>query len=104
MTMGAITTDHYVVLSILLFFIGALGVLGRRNVITVLMSVELMLNAVNLLLIAFSRQWGDHGGQMIAFFVIAVAAVEAAVGLAILVAIFRLRETTNLDDLSMLNE
>lgn len=102
--MGEITTGHFVGLSVLLFFIGSVGVLGRRNAITVLMSVELMLNAVNLALLAFSRQWGNHDGQMVAFFVIAVAAVEAAVGLAILVAIFRLRETTNLDDLSTLNE
>lgn len=102
--MGEITTGHYVALSVVLFFIGSVGVLGRKNAITVLMSVELMLNAVNLALLAFSRQWGNHAGQVLAFFVIAVAAVEAAVGLAILVAIFRLRETTNLDDMSTLNE
>lgn len=102
--MGEIGTNHFVALSIVLFFIGAIGVLGRRNALTVLMSIELMLNAVNLMLIAYSRQWANLDGQMIAFFVIAIAAVEAAVGLAILVAIFRLRETTNLDDLSMLSE
>jgi NADH-quinone oxidoreductase subunit K len=102
--MGEIGIGHYVSLSVVLFFIGSVGVLGRRNALTVLMSIELMLNAVNLALIAFSRQWGNHDGQMIAFFVIAVAAVEAAVGLAILVAIYRLRQTTNLDDLSTLNE
>jgi NADH-quinone oxidoreductase subunit K len=101
---GEITTNHYLVVSTLLFFIGALGVLGRRGALTVLMSVELMLNAVNLTLIAGSRKWGNLDGQIIAFFVIAVAAVEAAVGLALLMAIFRARETTNLDELSVLNE
>lgn len=102
--MGEITTEHFTWLSIALFFLGALGVLVRRNAITVLMCVELMLNAVNLALLAYSRQWGNMEGQVLAFFVIAIAAVEAAVGLAIVVAIFRLRQTTNLDDLSILNE
>jgi NADH-quinone oxidoreductase subunit K len=101
---GEITTNHYVVLATVLFVIGTLGVLGRRGAITVLMSIELMLNAVNLLLIAGSRQWGNLEGQMLAFFVIAIAAVEAAVGLAILVAIFRAKESVNLDELSALYE
>ncbi len=102
--MGEITTEHFTWLSIALFFLGALGVLVRRNAITVLMCVELMLNAVNLALLAYARQWGNMEGQVLAFFVIAIAAVEAAIGLAIVVAIFRLRQTTNLDDLSILNE
>jgi NADH-quinone oxidoreductase subunit K len=101
---GEITANHYLVLATLIFFIGALGVLGRRGALTVLMSIELMLNAVNLVLIAGSRQWGNLDGQMIAFFVIAIAAVEAAVGLAILMAIFRAKESVNLDELSALNE
>jgi len=101
---GEITTEHFTWLSIALFFLGALGVLVRRNAITVLMCVELMLNAVNLALLAYARQWGNMEGQVLAFFVIAIAAVEAAIGLAIVVAIFRLRQTTNLDDLSILNE
>jgi NADH-quinone oxidoreductase subunit K len=102
--MGEITTNHFVILATVLFAIGTLGVLGRRGAITVLMSIELMLNAVNLLLIAGSRQWGNLDGQMLAFFVIAIAAVEAAVGLAILVAIFRAKESVNLDELSALYE
>jgi NADH-quinone oxidoreductase subunit K len=102
--MGEITTNHHVILATILFFIGVLGVLGRRGAITVLMSIELMLNAVNLVLIAGSRQWGNLDGQMLAFFVIAIAAVEAAVGLAILMAIFRAKESTNLDELSSLYE
>ncbi len=102
--MGEITTNHYLILASVLFFIGTLGVLGRRGALTVLMSVELMLNAVNLILVAGSRQHGNLDGQMIAFFVIAIAAVEAAVGLAILMAIFRSKESINLDELSALNE
>lgn len=102
--MGEITTTHYLMLSTVLFFIGSVGVLGRRGAITVLMSIEIMLNAVNLAFVAGSRQWGNHDGQLVAFFVIAVAAVEAAVGLALLMAIFRAKESVNLDDLSALNE
>lgn len=102
--MGAIGTNHFLVLATVLFFIGTLGVLGRRGALTVLMSIELMLNAVNLVLVAGARQWGNLDGQMIAFFVIAIAAVEAAVGLAILIAIFRAKESVNLDELSALNE
>ncbi|MEZ4655718.1 MAG: NADH-quinone oxidoreductase subunit NuoK [Candidatus Eisenbacteria bacterium] len=102
--MGEITTSHYVVLATILFFIRDLGRARTSGAITVLMSIELMLNAVNLVLIAGSRQWGNLEGQMVAFFVIAIAAVEAAVGLAILMAIFRAKESINLDELSTLYE
>lgn len=92
-----ITTNHYVVVSLLLFAIGVTGVMVRRNMITVLMSIELILNSVNLNLVAFSHQLGDLTGQIFAIFTIAVAAGEAAVGLGILLAYFRLRQTTRLD-------
>ena len=92
-----VTTNHYLVLSFLLFTIGLFGILVRRNLITVLMSIELVLNSVNLNLIAFSSQHSDLTGQIFAVFTITVAAGEAAVGLGILIALFRLRETTQLD-------
>jgi len=98
-----ITTTHYLVLSFLLFGVGLVGVLIRRNMITVLMSLELVLNSVNLNLIAFSYQHSDLTGQIFAVFTIAVAAGEAAVGLGILLALFRLRGTTNLDSAVELN-
>lgn len=101
---SGITLSHYLGLSVVLFFVGALGFLTRRNAITVFMALEVQLNAVNLALVAASRWWGNLDGQVVAFFVIAVAAVEAAVGLAILIAVNRTRETVNLDDLSVLNE
>ena len=92
-----IGTTHYLVLSGLLFVIGMLGIVTRRNMIVVLMSIELILNSVNLNLIAFSYQLSDLTGQVFAVFTIAVAAGEAAVGLGILVALYRLRATTELD-------
>ena len=97
-----LTTNHYLVLSFLLFAIGLVGVLTRRNMITVLMSLELILNSVNLNLIAFSYQLSDLTGQIFVVFTIAVAAGEAAVGLGILLALFRLRQTTLLDKASEL--
>ncbi len=90
----------YVLLSAILFTIGAVGVLTRRNVMVIFMCVELMLNSANLALVAFSRQWGNIDGQIMTFFVITVAAAEVAVGLALLVGIFRTRHTTNVDDVS----
>jgi NADH-quinone oxidoreductase subunit K len=93
-----VTTTHYLVLSFVLFSIGLVGVAARRNMITVLMSIELVLNSVNLNLIAFSYQLSDLTGQVFAIFTITVAAGEAAVGLGILIALFRLRETTQLDE------
>ena len=89
--------NHYLVLSAVLFTIGTAGVLLRRNVITVLLSIEVMLNAVNLTFIAFGRFLGSSDGQIIVFFVITVAAAEAAVGLALVIALFRHVETLNPD-------
>jgi NADH-quinone oxidoreductase subunit K len=89
----------YLALSAVLFAIGALGVLVRRNVIVIFMAIELMLNAVNLSFVAFARSLGSIDGQVIVFFVMTVAAAEAAVGLAIILAVFRTRETTNADEI-----
>jgi len=92
-----VTTNHYLVLSFALFAIGIFGIAARKNMITVLMSIELVLNSVNINLIAFSAQHGNLTGQIFAIFTITVAAGEAAVGLGILISLFRLRETTSLD-------
>jgi NADH-quinone oxidoreductase subunit K len=91
------TLGHYMVLSAVLFAIGTAGVFLRRNLITILLSVEVMLNAVNLTFIAVDKYRGTMDGQIIVFFVITVAAAEAAVGLAIVIALFRHRETLNPD-------
>jgi NADH-quinone oxidoreductase subunit K len=93
-----ITINHYLIASFLLFAIGILGVLIRRNLLTVLMSVELMLNAVNLNLIAFSSRLSDLTGQVFSVFVIVVAAGEAAVGLALTISLFRQRKTLNVEE------
>ena len=100
--MNDVSTNAYVMLSAILFTIGVIGVLTRRNAIVMFMSVELMLNSANLALIAFSRARAQSDGQIITFFVIAVAAAEVAVGLALLVSIFRAKQTTNVDDVSTL--
>jgi NADH-quinone oxidoreductase subunit K len=92
-----VTLNHYLVLSAILFAIGTAGVFLRRNMITVLLSIEVMLNAANLSLVAFGRYWGEVDGQIIVFFVVTVAAAEAAVGLAIVIAMFRLRESLDPD-------
>ena len=92
----------FLVLSTLLFSIGAIGVLVRRNAIVVFMCVELMLNACNLALVAFARQNGDLEGQIAAFFVMVVAAAEVVVGLAIIMTIFRTRHSASVDDASLL--
>ncbi|MEE8201480.1 MAG: NADH-quinone oxidoreductase subunit NuoK [Candidatus Acidoferrales bacterium] len=97
-----VPTWHYLMLSAALLTIGILGVLTRRNIIVILMSLELILNAVNINLVAFSRQWGDVSGQVFAIFVITVAAAEAAVGLGILIALFRNRDTVNADEIDLL--
>jgi NADH-quinone oxidoreductase subunit K len=89
--------EHYLTLSAILFATGTMGVFLRRNVITVLLSIEVMLNAVNVAFIAFGRSLGSADGQVIVFFVVTVAAAEAAVGLAIVIALFRHRETLNPD-------
>jgi len=93
-----ITLAHFVGLSFVVFTIGVVGVLVRRNLLTVLMSIELMLNAVNINLVAFSRQLGDLTGQVLSVFVIVVAAGEAAIGLAIVLSIYRLKTSVNLED------
>jgi len=96
-----ISTLHYLVLGAALFLLGVIGVLTRRNVVIVLMSIELILNAVNLNLVAFSRLYDLHG-QVFAIFVITDAAAEAAVGLGILIAFFRNKETINVDEVNLL--
>jgi NADH-quinone oxidoreductase subunit K len=88
---------HYLILSAVLFAVGTMGVFLRRNVITVLLSIEVMLNAVNLAFIAFGRAQGSVDGQVIMFFVVTVAAAEAAIGLALVIALFRHRESLNPD-------
>jgi NADH-quinone oxidoreductase subunit K len=92
----------YLGLSAILFSIGVAGVLIRRNVIVVFMCIELMLNSVNLTLVAYSQFLGDSTGQMLVFFVMAVAAAEAAVGLAIVISLFRNKQTVNLDEINIL--
>jgi len=92
----------YQVVAAILFMIGVLGVLTRRNIIVMFMCIELMLNAANLSLIAFSRLWGNLDGQIFVFMVIVVAAVEVAVGLAIMISLVRNRDTVNIEDASLL--
>lgn len=100
--MTSIPLSHVLMLGAMLFSIGLVGVITRRNILIVLMSVEIMLNAVNLTLVAFSRYNGMLEGHVLAFFIIAVAAAEAAVGLAMVLAFFRLRQTVHLDVLRLL--
>jgi NADH-quinone oxidoreductase subunit K len=95
--------SYFMALSAILFAIGVAGVLVRRNVIVMFMSIELMLNAVNLAFVALGRSVGSMDGQVIVFFVMTVAAAEAAVGLAIIIALFRNRETVNVDELNLLH-
>lgn len=95
-----VATEYFVVLSAVLFIMGVLGVLVRRNAIMIFMSVELMLNAANLALVAFARQWGSADGQLIVFFVITIAAAEVAVGLALIVTIFRTKRSIDIDELN----
>jgi len=97
-----ITTIHYLVLSAALLLIGTLGVLARRNIFIILMSIELILNAVNINLIAFSHHYGQVHGQVFAIFVITVAVAEAAVGLGIVIALFRNKETVQADEIDLL--
>ena len=92
-----IPLSHYLIVSAVLFAIGTAGVFLRRNLITILLSIEIMLNAVNLTFVAFGRQLGSVDGQIIVFFVMAVAAAEAAVGLAIVISLYRHRESLNPD-------
>ena len=97
-----VPVDYYLIVSAVLFILGVVGVLVRRNAIVMFMSIELMLNAVNLTLVAYSRRFGDVDGQVFVFFVMTVAAAEAAVGLAIILAIFRKLRSTNVDDVSLM--
>ena len=100
--MHPIGTEHYIFLSFILFTIGVVGVLTRRNVIIILMSIELILNAVNINLVAFSRHFASVDGQIFAIFIITDAAAEAAVGLGIIIAFFRNRETVLADEMDLL--
>lgn len=97
-----ITVTHYLMLSAILFAIGTFGVLTRKNAIVVFMCIEVMLNSVNLTFIALSRHVGNLDGQIFVFFVMTVAAAEAAVGLALIIAFYRNRESIDVDDFSML--
>jgi NADH-quinone oxidoreductase subunit K len=97
-----VSPAHFIALAVILFVIGAVGVLVRRNAIVVFMCVELMLNACNLAFVAFARMHGHLDGQLIAFFVMVVAAAEVVVGLAILTSIFRARKSASVDDASLM--
>jgi NADH-quinone oxidoreductase subunit K len=100
--MDTIPTSYYLILSALIFTIGALGVLVRRNALIIFMCVEMMLNAVNLSFIALADRFGQLDGQILVFMVMAVAAAEVAIGLAIVVAVVRHRDTTNVDEIHLL--
>lgn len=100
--MSEVTVEWYVILSAILFTIGALGVLVRRNALIIFMSIELMLNSANLAFVAFARHLNDLDGQIFVFFVITVAAAEVAVGLALVVSIFRTRKSINIDEMNLL--
>jgi NADH-quinone oxidoreductase subunit K len=97
-----IPLSYYLVLSAILFSCGVTGFLIKRNIITIFMSIELMLNGVNLSFVAFAAHWHNLSGQVFVFFVMVVAAAEAAVGLAIIIALFRTRETLNIDQVNLL--
>jgi NADH-quinone oxidoreductase subunit K len=96
--------EHYLVVSIILFCLGLLGVIMRRNLLVIYMSLELMLNAANLALVAFSRFSNNLDGQVFVFFIITVAAAEVAVGLALIVALYRKRQTVHLEDLAIMRD
>jgi NADH-quinone oxidoreductase subunit K len=97
-----VPTNFYVILSAVLFTIGVAGVLLRRNAIIIFLSIELMLNSANLAFVAFARSFGEVAGQVFVFFVIAVAAAEVAVGLALIVTIFRTKKSIDIDEMHML--
>ena len=97
-----IPLHYYLLLSAFMFCVGAVGVVTRRNAIVVFMCIELMLNSVNLTLVAFSSYLGDATGQMLVFFVMVVAAAEAAVGLAIIISLFRNKQTVNINEINIL--
>lgn len=99
-----VPTTYYLILAAILFSIGVCAFLIKRNVITIFMSIELMLNAVNLTFVAFAHMWRRVDGQIFVFFVMVVAAAEAAVGLAIIIALFRSRQTLNVDQVNLLKD
>ncbi|MBS1537785.1 MAG: NADH-quinone oxidoreductase subunit NuoK [Bacteroidetes bacterium] len=102
MNLQSIPLEYYLSLSAIMFTIGTVGVLTRRNAIIIFMCIEMMLNAVNLTLVSFSAFMGDSAGQMFVFFVMAVAAAEAAVGLAIVLALFRVKQTVYVDEINIM--
>lgn len=95
---------HFVLVGVVLFCVGAIGAMVRRNALMVIMSIELMLNAANIVWVAYSKEYGHPAGQVYAFLVMAIAAAEAAVGLAIVIGIFRVRQSIHLDDLNALRD
>ena len=97
-----ITLHHYLAVSALLFSIGLIGILTRRNILMILLSIELILNSANLSFVAFSSYWGDLSGQVVVFFTMIVAAAEVTVGLAIVMLLYRKKETTSIEDLKTL--
>lgn len=97
-----VPTNYYLILSAMIFAIGAVGVLSRRNALIIFMCVEMMLNSVNLTLIAMSRQWNNLNGQVFVFIIMAVAAAEVAVGLAIVIAHYYHSKSTNIDDINVM--
>ncbi len=97
-----VPTSYYLILSGLIFTIGAIGVLTRRSALIILMCVEMMLNSINLTLVALSRQWGNLNGQIFVFMIMAVAAAEVAVGLAVVISHTRHANTTNIDEINLL--
>jgi NADH-quinone oxidoreductase subunit K len=99
---SGVPLEHYLFLGIILFSIGVIGVLTRRNAVLIFMSVELILNAINLVFVSFSKIFGSVTGEVVVFFVMALAAAEAAVGLAIVIAIFRQKKTSNVDEMNLL--
>jgi NADH-quinone oxidoreductase subunit K len=99
-----VPTSYYLILAAVLFSIGVCAFLIKRNVITIFMSIELMLNAVNLTFVAFAHMWHRVEGQIFVFFVMVVAAAEAAVGLAIIIALFRARQTLNVDQVNLMKD
>lgn len=104
MSSMTILPSHYIVVASLVFGIGAVGAIARRNALILLMSVELMLNAANLVLIAYAKEYGHASGHAVAFFVMAIAAAEAALGLAIVLGVFRTRQTIDVDELDALRD
>ncbi len=100
----SVTPSHFIGLAAAIFAIGAAGAIMRRNAIVLLMSIELMLNAANLVFVAYAKQFGDPGGHVLTFFVMAIAAAEAAVGLAIIIGVVRTRQTIDVDELDALRD